>query len=72
MDKEANSDIPTSVNAMKSGAVDFLAKPIDGEKQVIAGRINKQIASDFGTGEKAIKVHRSRVMHQWNRVCRTA
>ncbi len=29
---------------------------------VIAGRLNKQIASDLGTVEKTIKVHRSRMM----------
>lgn len=29
---------------------------------VVAGRINKQIASDLGTVEKTIKVHRARVM----------
>jgi len=30
------SDIQTSVNAMKAGAVDFLTKPIDGERLVTA------------------------------------
>ena len=29
---------------------------------VIAGRLNKQIASDLGTVEKTVKVHRGRVM----------
>jgi FixJ family two-component response regulator len=29
---------------------------------VVAGRLNKQIAADLGTGEQTIKVHRSRVM----------
>ena len=29
---------------------------------VIAGRLNKQIASDLGTVEKTIKVHRGRMM----------
>jgi FixJ family two-component response regulator len=29
---------------------------------VVAGRLNKQIAGDLGTGEKTIKVHRARVM----------
>ena len=31
-------------------------------EQVVTGRINKQIASDLGTVEKTIKVHRGRVM----------
>jgi FixJ family two-component response regulator len=30
--------------------------------QVIRGRLNKQIAADFGTGEKTVKVHRARMM----------
>jgi FixJ family two-component response regulator len=30
--------------------------------QVVFGRLNKQIAAELGTGEKCIKVHRSRVM----------
>jgi FixJ family two-component response regulator len=29
---------------------------------IVAGRLNKQIASDLGTVEKTIKVHRSRMM----------
>ncbi len=96
-------DIPSSVRAMKGGAMDFLTKPFDdvdflaavkaaigrdlylravrAERSairerlaaltarehevllhVVAGRINKQIASDLGTVEKTIKVHRARVM----------
>jgi FixJ family two-component response regulator len=31
---------------------------------VVTGRSNKQIADDLGTGEKTIKVHRSRVMQK--------
>jgi FixJ family two-component response regulator len=33
-------------------------------EQVVAGKLNKQIAADFGTGEQNIKVHRSRVMQK--------
>ena len=96
-------DVPTSVRAMKAGAIDFLTKPtkdvdllqairraeeLDAEArrrlselelvqaklrtltprerqvltQVVAGRLNKQIACDLGTVEKTIKVHRSRMM----------
>jgi FixJ family two-component response regulator len=99
------SDIPKSVRAMKSGAVDFLPKPFDDAQllaavevamekdrlsreqrlqaqavhrrlatltarelevleQVIAGKLNKQIASVLGTTEKTIKVHRARVMRK--------
>jgi RNA polymerase sigma factor (sigma-70 family) len=98
-----HGDVPSSVKAMKGGAVDFLTKPFDEadllravqsaidrdlrlraaraqradverlletltprEREVlmhvIAGRINKQIASDLGTVEKTIKVHRARIM----------
>src|SRR3954468_10028355 len=98
-------DIPTSVRAMKAGAIDFLTKPVkDGDLfeaisraeardaelrqlhselesiqakietltprerevlgHVVAGRLNKQIASDLGTVEKTIKVHRSRMMEK--------
>jgi FixJ family two-component response regulator len=32
--------------------------------QVIAGRLNKQIAADLGTAEKTIKVHRARGMQK--------
>jgi FixJ family two-component response regulator len=31
---------------------------------VIAGRLNKQVASDLGISEKTVKVHRSRVMEK--------
>lgn len=32
--------------------------------RVVAGQLNKQIASDLGTGEHTIKVHRARVMEK--------
>jgi FixJ family two-component response regulator len=98
-------DIPTSVRAMKGGAVDFLTKPVNDTDllaavrhaieidrvareaqaemgalkqhlasltprerevlaQVVAGRLNKQIAADLGTVEKTIKVHRARIMEK--------
>jgi len=100
-----HGDIPTSVRAMKGGAVDFLQKPFTEtallgairqalarhraeraqeeeivrlrtnfdrltprEREVLAhvvsGQLNKQIASDLGTVEKTIKVHRARVMEK--------
>jgi FixJ family two-component response regulator len=98
-------DIPMSVQAMKTGAVDFLVKPVSEEKllaavclalkkdqadriaraklsdvqarvaaltpreneilrYVIAGLLNKQIASEMGTAEKTVKAHRGRVMRK--------
>jgi len=100
-----HGDIPTSVRAMKAGAVDFLTKPVDSQElltavdealrvdaaqrvawstrcavaerlktltprerqvleQVVAGRLNKQIAADLGIVEKTIKVHRARLMRK--------
>ncbi len=101
----ARGDIPMSVQAMKTGAVDFLVKPVSEEKLlaairlahdkdradrlaraaladvkarlatltpredeilrfVIAGFLNKQIASELGTAEKTVKAHRGRVMRK--------
>ena len=98
-------DVPTSVRAMKGGAVDFLTKPVNDRDllaavrhaieidrvareaqaemgalkqrlasltprerevlaQVVAGRLNKQIAADLGPVEKTIKVHRARLMEK--------
>jgi len=31
-------------------------------KLVVAGKLNKQIAADLGTGEQNIKLHRARIM----------
>lgn len=97
------ADVPTVVKAMKSGAVDFLTKPVDGEQlaaavsrglersgraqtdrksqlaflerlgrltlrerevamRLVRGLLNREIASELGTTEKTVKVHRGRVM----------
>ena len=101
----AFADVPTTVKAMKSGAMEFLTKPFDDqelldaicralerdqvardqqqelstlrdrfarltprERQVMAlvvsGRLNKQIATDLGTAEITVKIHRRRVMRK--------
>ena len=97
-----HADVPTSVRAIRAGAVDFLEKPCDeatllaslnraldvakrnrertGDadlrvrwrsltprerqvcRQVVQGRLNKQIAAALGTTEKTVKVHRGRGM----------
>lgn len=100
-----HGDIPMSVRAIKSGAVDFLTKPVKEDeliravkaalelaaerareredsarlrelyshltprerevlRHVIAGKPGKRIASDLGTGEQTIKIHRMRVMQK--------
>jgi RNA polymerase sigma factor (sigma-70 family) len=96
-------DVPSTVRAMRHGAIDFLTKPVSEgelvaavraavsrsaelwrlrkeratlqarldqltprEREVCAlvarGLMNKQIASELGTSEKTVKVHRGRLM----------
>jgi FixJ family two-component response regulator len=101
----AHGDIPMSVRALKSGALEFLTKPfrdqdlldavhqalerdrVAREQQseirnlqervrtltareqevmnlVVSGMLNKQIASEIGTSEATVKVHRGNVMRK--------
>lgn len=100
-----HADIPSSVRAMKAGAVEFLAKPFGEEELlgaievaiaidrgtrqrvsemaelqrnytrltprerevvpfVVAGFLNKQTASELGTSEITIKLHRAQIMRK--------
>jgi FixJ family two-component response regulator len=99
------ADIPTSVRAMKGGAIDFLTKPVERQtllqavrngiarsqdnrllrdqlrdqrtryekltrretevfERVVAGKMNKEIASELGAAERTIKAHRAQVMQK--------
>jgi FixJ family two-component response regulator len=101
----AHGDIPMSVRALKSGALEFLTKPFRDQdlldaihaalerdraarelqseihslqervrtltareqevmNLVVSGMLNKQIASEIGTSEATVKIHRGNVMRK--------
>ncbi len=70
----AHGDIPMTVRAMKSGAVEFLTKPfrdqdlLDAINQALdrdrVARQRKKIAFELGTSEITVKIHRGHVMRK--------
>jgi len=64
----ARSEAFLSARATRASAETAIASLTPRERavmhRVIAGMLNKQIASELGIAEKTIKVHRGRVMHK--------
>ncbi|HEX5219017.1 MAG TPA: response regulator transcription factor [Verrucomicrobiae bacterium] len=52
------------VQAIESRLATLTPREREVLEQVVSGKLNKQIASDLGTVEKTIKVHRGRVMEK--------
>jgi FixJ family two-component response regulator len=66
-----HGDIPSSVRAIKAGAVDFLAKPFSQpdlmaavHAAIVSGLLNKQAAAELGISEVTLQIHRSRIMQK--------
>ena len=72
-------DIPTSVKAIKAGAIDFLTKPVKREVlfgaienalaryergRIVCERITAWLKRNLGMAERTVKAHRSRVMEK--------
>jgi len=49
---------------IEAGLAKLTAREREVFTQVVAGKLNKQIAAELGTVEKTIKVHRARMMHK--------
>ena len=52
------SDVPSSVNAMKAGAFDFLTKPVEGE--VLLGAVREAIEKDRNARENSSRAQELR------------
>lgn len=65
----AHGDVPTSVHAMKDGAIDFLLKPVDAESllQAITSAIGRQTANRAVEEEIAAIQKRVRMLSQRER-----
>ena len=70
-----HGDIPSSVRAIRAGALDFLTKPWRAEESltrrerevlplVVGGLLNKQAAAHLGISEITLQIHRTNVMRK--------
>lgn len=57
---EANVEI----TALATRFATLTPRELEVMRHVVAGRLNKQIAADFGTGEQNIKLHRAHIMQK--------
>jgi FixJ family two-component response regulator len=60
----ADRELRAELDAINRQLATLTPRECEVLRQVIAGRLNKQIAGDLGTAEKTIKVHRARVMEK--------
>jgi FixJ family two-component response regulator len=52
------------MKALRSRMETLTPRELEVFRLVVTGMLNKQVASDLGTSEKTIKVHRGRVMEK--------
>jgi FixJ family two-component response regulator len=52
----------TAIASLRQRHANLTPRECEVMEHVVAGRLNKQIAAELGTGEHTIKVHRARVM----------
>jgi FixJ family two-component response regulator len=61
---EAQRDLILEAALLRQRYASLTPRECEVMEHVVAGRLNKQIAADLGTGEHTIKVHRARVMEK--------
>lgn len=54
----------TEIRQMQERLTSLTSREREVFEHVISGQLNKMIATDLGTAEKTVKVHRARVMHK--------
>jgi FixJ family two-component response regulator len=60
----AQRDLISETATLRQRYASLTPRECEVMEHVVAGRLNKQIAADLGTGEHTIKVHRARVMEK--------